>query len=134
MAGHNICNIVRGHLLEQQRPEYLQPVDENGNYPWKYKPNAPCGTIGSSSGTVGSSGTNFTMTNNITVTINLKDLSEEQHSAIMSLLNTFRDSATLEQNPSDTRPNEHNQEPLHTDTVASKICPIPFVTVNNNKL
>ncbi|KAF9431657.1 hypothetical protein BGZ76_011867, partial [Entomortierella beljakovae] len=40
MAGHNICNIVRGHLLEQQRPEYLQPVDENGNYPWKYKPNA----------------------------------------------------------------------------------------------
>ncbi|KAF9202300.1 hypothetical protein BGZ49_007506 [Haplosporangium sp. Z 27] len=34
MAGHNICNVVRGYLLYQQRPRYLQPVDENGNYPW----------------------------------------------------------------------------------------------------
>ncbi|KAF9197385.1 hypothetical protein BGZ49_002208, partial [Haplosporangium sp. Z 27] len=34
MAGHNICNVVRGHLLYQQRPRYLQPVAEDGNYPW----------------------------------------------------------------------------------------------------
>ncbi|KAI8351750.1 hypothetical protein B0O80DRAFT_500105 [Mortierella sp. GBAus27b] len=34
MAGHNICNVVQGHLLEQQRPLYLQPIDKNGFYPW----------------------------------------------------------------------------------------------------
>ncbi|KAF9930956.1 hypothetical protein FBU30_011065, partial [Linnemannia zychae] len=34
MAGHNICNIVRGHLVNQQRPLYLQPVDDKGRYPW----------------------------------------------------------------------------------------------------
>jgi len=34
MAGHNMCNIVQGHLLEQQRPLYLQPVTKNGVYPW----------------------------------------------------------------------------------------------------
>ncbi|KAF9089214.1 hypothetical protein BGX27_002542 [Mortierella sp. AM989] len=34
MAGHNMVNIVQGHLLHQQRPLYLQPVDENGHYPW----------------------------------------------------------------------------------------------------
>jgi hypothetical protein len=34
MAGHNICNAVRGHLLEQQRPLYLQPQDGDGTYPW----------------------------------------------------------------------------------------------------
>ncbi|KAG0244112.1 hypothetical protein BG011_003038, partial [Mortierella polycephala] len=34
MAGHNMCNAIRGHLLEQQRPLYLQPQDSAGNYPW----------------------------------------------------------------------------------------------------
>ena len=34
MAGHNICNAVRGHLLEQTRPLYLQPIDQDGKYPW----------------------------------------------------------------------------------------------------
>ncbi|KAG0197548.1 hypothetical protein BGX33_000520, partial [Mortierella sp. NVP41] len=34
MAGHNIANAVQGHLLEQQRPLYLQPVDTDGQYPW----------------------------------------------------------------------------------------------------
>jgi len=34
MAGHNICNVIQGHLLKQERPLYLQPKDENGNYPW----------------------------------------------------------------------------------------------------
>ncbi|KAG9322616.1 hypothetical protein KVV02_002319 [Mortierella alpina] len=34
MAGHNICNAIRGHLREQQRPEYLQPVDKDGRLPW----------------------------------------------------------------------------------------------------
>ncbi|KAF9080875.1 hypothetical protein BGX29_004927, partial [Mortierella sp. GBA35] len=28
------CNVVRGHLLEQQRPLYFQSVDADGNYPW----------------------------------------------------------------------------------------------------
>ena len=34
MAGHNICNAIRGHLEEQRRPEYLQPVDKEGRLPW----------------------------------------------------------------------------------------------------
>lgn len=34
MAGHNMCNIVQGHLLEQQRSLYLQPVTKDGIYPW----------------------------------------------------------------------------------------------------
>ncbi|KAG0098493.1 hypothetical protein BGZ93_011315 [Podila epicladia] len=34
MAGHNICNILQGHI-KQERPDYLQPVDQYGNYPWK---------------------------------------------------------------------------------------------------
>ncbi|KAF8938778.1 hypothetical protein BGZ47_008442, partial [Haplosporangium gracile] len=35
MAGHNIADAIQGHLLNQQRPDYLQPVDSDGNYPWK---------------------------------------------------------------------------------------------------
>ncbi|KAF8931278.1 hypothetical protein BGZ58_007727 [Dissophora ornata] len=34
MAGHNICNVILGHLEHQQRPLYLQPVDVDNNYPW----------------------------------------------------------------------------------------------------
>ncbi|KAF9537113.1 hypothetical protein EC957_008805, partial [Mortierella hygrophila] len=35
MAAHNMANVVRGHLLDQKRPDYLQPVDAQGRYPWK---------------------------------------------------------------------------------------------------
>ncbi|KAG0267982.1 hypothetical protein BGZ95_002685, partial [Linnemannia exigua] len=35
MAADNMCNIVRGHLLEQRRSRYLQPVDAKGHYPWE---------------------------------------------------------------------------------------------------
>ncbi|KAI1314437.1 hypothetical protein EDD11_002181 [Mortierella claussenii] len=34
MAGHNICNAIRGHLVNQVRPLYLQPMDKDGKYPW----------------------------------------------------------------------------------------------------
>ncbi|KAG0273526.1 hypothetical protein BGZ95_010671 [Linnemannia exigua] len=34
MAGHNIVNILRGHVEQQQRPLYLHPVDKDGHYPW----------------------------------------------------------------------------------------------------
>lgn len=34
MAGHNMCNVIRGHLRSQVRPLYLQPVDKDGKYPW----------------------------------------------------------------------------------------------------
>ena len=35
MAGHNMCNAAKAHLLYQERPRYLQPVDGEGNYPWE---------------------------------------------------------------------------------------------------
>jgi len=35
MAGHNMANIVQGHLLTQQRPRYLQPMDAEGKHPWE---------------------------------------------------------------------------------------------------
>ncbi|KAG0247373.1 hypothetical protein DFQ27_002121, partial [Actinomortierella ambigua] len=35
MAGHNLCNAMRGHLEKGERPEYLQPVDDDGNFQWK---------------------------------------------------------------------------------------------------
>ncbi|KAI7828961.1 hypothetical protein BC939DRAFT_474484 [Gamsiella multidivaricata] len=34
MAGHNISNAVRGHLISRQRPLYLQPKDIDENYQW----------------------------------------------------------------------------------------------------
>ncbi|KAG0272933.1 small nuclear RNA activating complex, polypeptide 3 [Linnemannia exigua] len=33
-AGHNMCDIVKTHLLTRTRPLYLQPVDDEGHYPW----------------------------------------------------------------------------------------------------
>ncbi|KAF9544797.1 hypothetical protein EC957_011701 [Mortierella hygrophila] len=30
-----MANVVRGHLMDQQRPDYLQPVDAQDRYPWK---------------------------------------------------------------------------------------------------
>lgn len=35
MAGHNLCNVMRGHLERRERPEYLHPVDADGHYLWK---------------------------------------------------------------------------------------------------
>ena len=37
MAAQNMVNIVRGHLLRQERPLYLQPIDEDNRYPWVEK-------------------------------------------------------------------------------------------------
>ena len=58
MAGHNICNVIRGHLLKQERPRYLQPKDIDGNYPWEeeriFRPR-PTGS-GNSGGSGGSGG------------------------------------------------------------------------------
>lgn len=34
MAGHNIANVVLGHLEHQTRPLYLQPKAADGTYPW----------------------------------------------------------------------------------------------------
>ena len=34
MAAHNMVIAIQGHLLHQKRPLYLQPVDEQGRYPW----------------------------------------------------------------------------------------------------
>ncbi|KAG0317269.1 hypothetical protein BGZ99_006411 [Dissophora globulifera] len=55
MAGHNICNVVRGHLLEQQRPVYLQPMDKNKAYPWMQE-DASSSSSSSSSGSSSSGG------------------------------------------------------------------------------
>ncbi|KAF8950293.1 hypothetical protein BGZ52_003017 [Haplosporangium bisporale] len=41
MAGHNMCNVIQGHLLHQQRPHYLQPYDKDGNYIWEMEENCP---------------------------------------------------------------------------------------------
>ncbi|KAF8923272.1 hypothetical protein BGZ58_003142, partial [Dissophora ornata] len=35
MASHNMVNIMRAQVERQERPDYLQPVDEDGLYPWK---------------------------------------------------------------------------------------------------
>lgn len=35
MAGHNMVNVLRSYIERQERPDYLHPVDEDGNYPWK---------------------------------------------------------------------------------------------------
>ncbi|KAF9972776.1 hypothetical protein BGZ73_004027, partial [Actinomortierella ambigua] len=34
MAGHNMANILRGHVQHGERPGYLQPVDDDGNLLW----------------------------------------------------------------------------------------------------
>ncbi|KAF9119118.1 hypothetical protein BGX30_004078, partial [Mortierella sp. GBA39] len=39
MAGHNMCNIIQGHLLHHKRPHYLQPYDKNGVYIWEMEGN-----------------------------------------------------------------------------------------------
>jgi len=34
LAGHNMCQIIQGHLLDQDRPRYLQPVYADGTLVW----------------------------------------------------------------------------------------------------
>ena len=34
LAGHNMCSIIQGHLLDQERPQYLQPVYADGTLVW----------------------------------------------------------------------------------------------------
>jgi hypothetical protein len=34
MASENMNNVIKGHLIRQQRPLYLQPRREDGSYPW----------------------------------------------------------------------------------------------------
>ncbi|KAG0292157.1 hypothetical protein BGZ96_004453 [Linnemannia gamsii] len=34
MAAENMCNIVQGYLVKQERPRYLQPITQDGRYPW----------------------------------------------------------------------------------------------------
>ncbi|KAF8929937.1 hypothetical protein BGZ47_000819 [Haplosporangium gracile] len=35
MGAENMANIVQGYLIDQERPEYLQPVASDGSLPWK---------------------------------------------------------------------------------------------------
>ncbi|KAF8927327.1 hypothetical protein BGZ58_010477 [Dissophora ornata] len=41
MAAENMSNIVRGHLVYQQRPLYLQPRAAGGTYPWMSSESGP---------------------------------------------------------------------------------------------
>ena len=51
MAAENMANIVQGYLLKQERPEHLQPVAQDGSFPWKEKRGVGPGTSSSSTGT-----------------------------------------------------------------------------------
>lgn len=44
MAGNNICIAIQGHLLKQQRPFCLQPMDVNRNYCWMEDNHHPGGS------------------------------------------------------------------------------------------
>lgn len=49
-----MVNVMRSYVERQERPDYLHPVDEDGNYPWKkgYKHEAqPMSASGASKGT-----------------------------------------------------------------------------------
>ncbi|KAF9992821.1 hypothetical protein BGZ79_002596 [Entomortierella chlamydospora] len=37
LEGHDMCNIPRASVEWQEQPDYLQPIDKDGNYPWKEK-------------------------------------------------------------------------------------------------
>ncbi|KAF8930994.1 hypothetical protein BGZ47_000283 [Haplosporangium gracile] len=53
MVGHNICNTIRGHLLNQHQPRYFQPRDANAYFPW------PEGERSAATTTSGPATTNF---------------------------------------------------------------------------
>jgi hypothetical protein len=44
MAAENMCKIVQGYLVKQERPRYLQPVTTDGRYPWDTKSITGVGT------------------------------------------------------------------------------------------
>lgn len=48
MAAHNMTNIVLERLEKQQRPDYLQPINADGTYPWKASPDTGSGSTSSS--------------------------------------------------------------------------------------
>jgi hypothetical protein len=54
MAAENMANIIQGYLIDQQRPDYLQPIAPDGTMPWKQEPSSGSSTC---SGTVGTSST-----------------------------------------------------------------------------
>ncbi|KAF9126055.1 hypothetical protein BGX30_000181 [Mortierella sp. GBA39] len=67
MAAENMANIVHGYLLDQERPDYLQPVASDGSLPWKAKRDDKSSSNSSSSGTT-STATTSTATTTITAT------------------------------------------------------------------
>ncbi|KAF9181646.1 hypothetical protein BGZ51_005279 [Haplosporangium sp. Z 767] len=54
MTGHNIANIVRHHLVHQQRPLYLQSIDSQERYPWMDGSSSSSGDGGGGGGSDGS--------------------------------------------------------------------------------
>ncbi|KAG0064302.1 hypothetical protein BGZ92_005802 [Podila epicladia] len=56
MAGRNMVNVLHSYVERQERPDYLHPVDEDGNYPWKesYKHEAQSMSTSSASKGAGS--------------------------------------------------------------------------------
>ncbi|KAG9067159.1 hypothetical protein KI688_011940 [Linnemannia hyalina] len=41
MAAFDMYNLVQNYFLHQQHPLYLQPVDEDGHYPWMEEDSNP---------------------------------------------------------------------------------------------
>ncbi|KAG0057380.1 hypothetical protein BGZ83_010839 [Gryganskiella cystojenkinii] len=52
MAAENMSKIVRGYLVDQERPEYLHPKTSDGRYPWKTSTNSGQGETGNASTTI----------------------------------------------------------------------------------
>ena len=54
MAGHNLCNVIDGYLLQGHRPGYLQPIKADGTFPWmRPEPStSDCSSMESSSSSV----------------------------------------------------------------------------------
>ncbi|KAG9062117.1 hypothetical protein KI688_006843 [Linnemannia hyalina] len=44
MAAENMTNLIQGHLVDQQRPKYLQPAAADGSYPWMASPGSGSST------------------------------------------------------------------------------------------
>lgn len=51
MAAENMSKIALGHLVRQERPDYLQPINADGTYPWKASSGEGSGTSSSSMAT-----------------------------------------------------------------------------------
>ncbi|OAQ22580.1 hypothetical protein K457DRAFT_295811 [Linnemannia elongata AG-77] len=48
MAAENMCKIALGHLVRHERPDYLQPINADGTYPWKASSDEGSSTTSSS--------------------------------------------------------------------------------------